>query len=65
MENQAIIHSQIRIYWHDKRLTWDPAKFGNITKSRFSTDPSRNDYRYIWTPDIEYKENSITGLFAG
>lgn len=63
MENQAVIFCEFNIYWHDERLKWDPAQYGNITKTRFSADPDKNDNKVIWTPDIEYKENSINGLF--
>lgn len=54
IKNKVTIICQIRLYWRDERLRWNPAKLGGITKSRFYTDPSFDDNHFIWTPDIQY-----------
>nr|AKR16141.1 nicotinic acetylcholine receptor non-alpha subunit 27 [Parascaris equorum] len=37
--------------WHDERIHWDPAEFGNISKLTVAI-------RYVWTPDIVLYNNA-------
>ena len=40
----------LRMWWSDVRLTWDPAKWGNLTEIHFN-HPEFEEPQ-IWTPDI-------------
>jgi hypothetical protein len=43
-----------RLAWVDPRLTWDPAEYGNHTKTWFWIDGNAGEETTeIWTPDIE------------
>ena len=44
-----------RLAWVDPRLTWDPAEYGNHTKTWFWIDSGNagGEMSEIWTPDIE------------
>jgi hypothetical protein len=42
------------LQWVDPRLTWDPAQYGNHTKTWFWIDGNAGgETTEIWTPDIE------------
>uniref|UniRef100_A0A1I7UEQ4 Neur_chan_LBD domain-containing protein n=1 Tax=Caenorhabditis tropicalis TaxID=1561998 RepID=A0A1I7UEQ4_9PELO len=39
------IYCWLELYWHDETLTWDPKKFGNLTRIHV---PAHK----IWKPDV-------------
>jgi len=54
----------LRMYWQDERLSWDPAKYGNITKTHFWGDPApTSGNSQIWIPDIQ-PYNGLKGIVA-
>ena len=42
----------LQMSWHDDRLTWDGAEYGNLTKVWFNA-PAGDDAPEIWVPDIK------------
>jgi len=49
----------LRMYWVDHRLSWNPADYGNITKTHFWLDHDGNSQ--LWQPDVQ-PYNGLQGL---
>ena len=40
----------LRQYWKDPQLSWDPQKYGNLTRITLPTNPEYDEV--VWTPDL-------------
>ena len=52
IEKEGVFESVIAlmIEWHDKRMTWDPSEFQNLTFISLATEQ-------VWLPDIAVTTN--------
>ncbi|CAE7411474.1 acr-7 [Symbiodinium natans] len=55
----------VRMSWHDMRLSWDPAAYGNVTTVHFRTQhPTNAENTEIWLPDIQLYNANIGNEFS-
>jgi hypothetical protein len=61
-QGAMVLKVWFRLRWVDTRLSWDPAQYGNITKTYFQgMHYSGAEDSEIWTPDIQ-PYNAMHGL---
>ena len=61
-EGSMKIKVWLRMYWEDRRLSWDPSDYGGLEYTQFWADISPGSSSYeIWLPDVQ-PYNSMSAI---
>ncbi|CDW75425.1 neuronal acetylcholine receptor subunit alpha-9 [Stylonychia lemnae] len=61
-ESYVKLKASVRQWWKDKRLSWDPSKYGGLNQTWLKSDPQTSNY--IWTPDTYLQQDVGEGYLS-
>ena len=54
------LHVWVRLYWVDRRLSWDPNEYGGVTQLTFVGSTAALEESQIWVPEVELYSGSMS-----